>query len=162
MIERRREQLDQSVATADQLSIDRRHGSPGTCRVAAAGDHRPRLRDGVDAALLIEDRTKRRSIIVIAASIPVAVPRFALDGLLNGERMPTPPRGAVGGTPPVRDGRKLQQRRMEEPTEPYALAAACSTDTVHAVVPIAAAEQRQTMGTDSKARVQRQTAVLEE
>ena len=51
---------------------------------------------------------------------------------------------------------------MQHPTKPDAFALAACTDTVHAVVPIAAADQRQTVAADRQAGVQGAGAMLVE
>ena len=52
------------------------------------------------------------------------------------------------------------QRGVQKPAEPDALAAARGADPVHAVVPVAGAEQRQAVRADGQARIQRAHAML--
>ena len=59
-------------------------------------------------------------------------------------------------------GAKRSQRRVQEPAEPDALAAACDADAIHAVVPIAGAEQRQAVRADRQTRIERAHAMLEQ
>ena len=54
------------------------------------------------------------------------------------------------------------ERGVQHPAKPDALALAALADTVHAVIPIAAADQRQTMAADRQAGVQRAGAMLVE
>jgi hypothetical protein len=58
-------------------------------------------------------------------------------------------------------GERAQQRQQEEAHE-RALAAALAADGVHAVVPVAAAEQRQPVRTDRERALDRTQAVLEQ
>ena len=51
---------------------------------------------------------------------------------------------------------------MQEEAEPGALAASLPSDAVHAVVPVAAADERQAVGAGGQALVDRAQAVLEE
>ncbi len=51
---------------------------------------------------------------------------------------------------------------MEQPTEPYALAATEFADAVHAVVPVAGADQRQPVKPDIEAGIEATGAVLEQ
>ena len=51
---------------------------------------------------------------------------------------------------------------MQEPAEPDALALALGADPVHAVVPVARAEERERVDADREARIERARAVLEE
>src|SRR6266403_2218459 len=82
-VERGREKLDETVASTDQLGIHGRHGSRRTLGFSTAGDDAPGLRDRVDAAFLAGHRAQRRSVVEISATIPVAVPGLAFDGLLQ-------------------------------------------------------------------------------
>jgi hypothetical protein len=87
LIERRREQLQQAAAAIHQLSVDRGHGASGTTAFAGARYDRPGLGDGIDTALIAGDGPQWRTVVVIAAAIPVAVPGFPLDGLLQRKSM---------------------------------------------------------------------------
>ena len=92
-VEGRREQLHQPVAAADQLRVDRRHRAQRALAGSrGAGYHGPGLSDGVDAALIARDRSQRGAVVEIAAPVPIPVPGFALDGLLQGEGMLAPQR----------------------------------------------------------------------
>src|SRR5215213_10455854 len=50
--------------------------------------------------------------------------------------------------------------RVQEPTEPHALALAADADTVHAVIPVACAHQRQAVLAHCKAAIDRTRAML--
>src|SRR5207245_9030704 len=50
----------------------------------------------------------------------------------------------------------------EHPAYPGALAAALGADSIHSIVPVASADQRQAVGADRQAPVERTGAVLEE
>ena len=59
----------------------------------------------------------------------------------------------------LRQRREFGQRGKQKPREPHALAFAVVADPVHAIVPVAAAEQRQAMSSELKASVERPGAV---
>ena len=54
------------------------------------------------------------------------------------------------------------QGDVQEPTQPDALAPPLMAHTVHAVVPVAGADQRQPVHTDREAAVERRGAVVEQ
>src|ERR1700678_1696609 len=85
VVEGRREQLHQAVAAADQLRVDRRHRADRALAVRTPGDHGPRLSDGIYPTLIAGDRSQGRTVIEVAAPIPVAVPGLTLDGLCQSE-----------------------------------------------------------------------------
>ena len=93
VVERRREQRDEAVFSANELLLDRVERGRGALGVASARDGRPRLRDRVDAALLGVVRAERRAVVEVGAAVPRAVPAVLLDG--GGE--PLRPRAVVGG-----------------------------------------------------------------
>ena len=51
------------------------HRALGEALRHGAGEHRPRLRDRIDLALVVLRRSERRAVVVVAAAIPLAVPR---------------------------------------------------------------------------------------
>ena len=144
MIERRIEQLDQSGVAADQALIHRLHRLARALRIAGAADDRPALRQGIDLTFRIGLRAERLAVVEVGAAIPLAVPGVLLDVFLQLLRLR---RGSVRRRQrPValpRQLGKLRQHVVEEEGEPDAFAAAVFADQVHAVVPIAAAHQRQ-------------------
>src|SRR6185436_16744615 len=73
-----------------------------------------------------------------------------------------PSSGAVGLAAGVGERRKGHERRVEEPTEPDALALAMFADAVHAIVPVARPDQRQPMTADCKALVESAGTMLEQ
>src|SRR5690606_29738948 len=76
LVERGREQPGYLVVVVDQQTIHRVHRLRRVFAITVAGDHAPRLRDGVDLALLAQPRAEWRTIVVIAAAVPLAVPGF--------------------------------------------------------------------------------------
>ena len=64
----------------DQFALDGRHGLGRAIGRPGAGDHRPGLGDGIDAAFLVRRRAERRAVIEPAAPIPLAIPRLTLEG----------------------------------------------------------------------------------
>jgi hypothetical protein len=71
-------------------------------------------------------------------------------------------RGALDVADPLAQGGAVGQRGAQEPAEPHALAAALQAEAVHAVVPVAAADQRQAVGAAGVAAVERAQAVVEQ
>src|SRR3546814_1934505 len=106
-------------------------------RIAAAGDHAPRLGDGVDAAFVAFVRTQRRAVVVVAAAIPLAVPAAVVQALAHGGRGLLPARRAVLLAASLRIWRERVDGGAQEPAQPRTLAPALLADAVHAVVPVA-------------------------
>ena len=57
--------------------------------------------------------------------------------------------------------REFAERRMEKPSEPDAFPAPLPADTVHAIVPVARADQGKAVSSDGERPVKRAGAVLE-
>src|SRR5208282_675767 len=94
--------------------------------------------------------------------IPVAVPSFALQRSRKCSCVTPPPRSARILAAGIRQRRKRQQRRVEEPPEPGTLALARLADVVHAIVPVARPEQRDSVDANREALVERARAVFED
>ena len=111
-------------------------------RLRGARQDGPRLRQRVDPALLVLRRPERRPVVEVGAPVPAAVPRELEDAAQPRRLVPVAEReiGALAG---IADRGEVGQHADEEPSEPHALAAAFVADAVHAVVPVAAAHQRQ-------------------
>src|SRR5437870_1383162 len=162
VIERRREEQNQAVAAAHQVFLDRRHGAGRAAAVGGARDHPPRLRDRVDAALLVGDRAERRAVVEVGAPVPVAVPGLPLERRLEGGHVPAPGVGALVLAAQLGKASELPEGGVQEPAEPDALAHARLPDAVHAVVPVAGAHEGKPVAPDEQAAVERPSAVLEE
>ncbi len=163
-VERRRQHQHEAIGFAHQVASERRHGLRRTLRRRYARQHRPGLRDGVDAALGIGVGSQRCAVVIIGAQIPFAVPRRC-QCRFQCRRVGTPCRRAgvvLLAGPCVGEGRKRQQRRVQEPAEPHAFAPAAFADAAHAVVPVARAHQRQAVDAGGEAVVQRPRAMLEQ
>ncbi len=147
-IERRCEQQGQAIVAADQLRFQRVHCLSGAHRVRRARQHAPRLRDRVDRAFGVAGRAERRTVVEVAAPIPCAVPsrigkRIAQRG---GTRRPA--RRQVGRAARRGERGERRERRMQKPPEPDTFTPPGFADPVHAVVPVARADQRQAMLAD--------------
>ena len=159
-IERWREQQDHLIRIADQTILDRRHRLAGPLRIAGAGDHRPRLGDRIDLALVVLRRAERSAIIEVRPTVPAAVPGVLLQcspQRLGSLPAPGRPRGVAAL---LGQAGELAQGRQHEPAVPDALALALGADLVHAVVPVAGAHQRQAVRPELQAVLQRSHAVL--
>src|SRR5439155_11092819 len=161
-IKRRREEQRQTVVRVNELLVHGGHGTQGASRIRRPGEYAPRLRDRVDPAFVARVRAERRSIVVIAAPVPFAVPTVSLKRSLQPSRVRAPLRGARLFTTSARQRRERAKRRVQEPAEPDALAFALLADPVHTVVPVARADQRQAVFADAEAPIEPAPAVLEE
>src|SRR5690606_24741087 len=100
-------------------------------------------RDRVDLAFGGVMRAERRAVVETAPAIPFAVPGGVLQGTLQHVRMLFPGLGVLVVALRLGDGGEVAQRTEQEPAEPHALTLALFADAVHAVVPVAAEDQRQ-------------------
>ena len=80
------------IAAADELCVDRRHGAQRRSRGAAPEMTAHDCATESMRHSSLDTDPKRRAVVVIAAPVPVAVPGFALDRLLQGEGMLAPRR----------------------------------------------------------------------
>jgi hypothetical protein len=55
--------------------------------VGRAGDNAPRLRDRINAALLVLRGAERRAVVEVGAAVPVAVPRLRFERLFELRQM---------------------------------------------------------------------------
>ncbi len=113
--------------------------------VARPGQHGPALRDRIDPAFRVAGRTERRAVVEVGAAVPLAIPAVLLDVLAQ----PTALRRAKLGEGRVavhtRHLGELPEHFAQEEAQPDALALAADPHQVHAVVPVAGTDQRQTM-----------------
>ena len=70
-LERRREEPNETFGLGHEARLDGVHGAGGAARVGQPGEHRPRLRQGVDAALVARLRAERAAVVVPAAQVPL-------------------------------------------------------------------------------------------
>jgi len=70
----RLEEQDQLGAACDEVRADGVHRALGIPQRDGAREHGPRLRDRIHAAFVVLRRAERRAVIVIPASIPLAIP----------------------------------------------------------------------------------------
>src|SRR3546814_13320903 len=111
-------------------------------RIAAAGDHAPRLGDGVDAAFVAFVRTQRRAVVVVAAAIPLAVPAAVVQALAHGGRGLLPARRAVLLAASLRIWPERVDGGAQEPAQPRPPAPALLAATAHARVPLPGTAQQ--------------------
>ena len=160
--EGRGEQQDDRLLPVHQIFFDRVHGARGAVRVGRPGEDGPRLRDRVDTALRVLGRAQRSAVVEVRPPIPVAVPAGGLQR--PPERIPVraPHARTLSFAAGFGDRRPLGEGRVQEPAEPDALAPALGADSIHPIVPVAGADQRQAVAADREAPVERACAVLEE
>src|SRR5215207_7456942 len=116
-------------------------------RICTPGDDSPRLCNRVDAAFVILSRPQWRTIIVISAAIPFAIPAAQLDCLedLSGLGAISLRAGVIAHG--VTHLRKIDQRGGEEPSQPDTFSLSIYTNAIHAIVPIVCAHKRNSMRT---------------
>ena len=108
-------------------------------------------------------RAERRAVIEVTAPIPVAVPSVPLERFRKRRRMTSARSQRARSSRRISaNGANAWQRRVEEPSEPDALALACLADAIHAVVPVAGFEQRNSVDSNRKALVQSKCAMFED
>jgi len=143
-VEGRRQQQHHLRVAADEIRPDRIHGPLRTARLRAPGQHRPRLRQRVDPALLVLHRPERGPVVEVRPPVPVAVPgQFQHAG--QPVRLAAVPLRHSGLAPDGTQCRHLPEDDREEPAEPHALTATLVSHPVHPVVPVACAHERKTM-----------------
>ena len=136
-VEGRRQQLDKAVFFIDEL-FPGRVQRPGDARGVEAGERRPRLTDGVDAAGGRGGRAQFAALVVVGAQIPVSVPAKLLHGGVHLRREGVEIRavGIVRGDLGV-----VRRGHGEKLRKPDALPLPLRADAVHAVVPVARAHE---------------------
>ena len=160
--EGRCEQAHDAVGFRDQLFLHRVHGLFRPRARRRAGDDRPGLGQGVDAALRITVATERRAVVVIGAAVPGAIPAACLQGI--GETVTV--LAVTGEARPIvaafAQRQEVAENLIQEKPEPDALAAPFPSDAVHTVVPVARAHQRQAVFTAGERAVEGAATVLVE
>ena len=124
--------------------------------------HRPALRQGIDLAFRIRLGAERFAIVEVGAAIPLAVPGVLLDVLLQLLRLREAAFGKGDVLPRARQLGELREHIVKEKGQPDTFAAALFADQVHAVVPIAAADQRQAVFAEVQAVLDRAHAMFVE
>ena len=160
LVEGRIEQLDESVLAAHQAFVHCLHGLARAFDIARPGEHRPTLRNRIDLAFDVVRGAKRRAIVKVGAAIPGAVPAVLFEALAQARALGRAEFGEGGVTVPVRQRSELAQHFVEEEAEPHAFPLALDADPVHAVVPVARADQRQAVLTKAESPPDGSHAVL--
>ena len=143
-IEGRSQQQDHACVAADQMRADRVHGAFVTSGRRRSREHRPGLRDGIDAALLVLRRAEGRAVVEVGAPVPVAVPG-PVERRGQPAHLAPVTRQPCRVLAPLRQGKELLDHAPQEPAEPDALAAATDPNPIHPIVPVAGADPRQTV-----------------
>src|SRR5271166_237364 len=112
LVEWRRKQQRHLILRPNQLAFERRHGARRAYRAGRTRDHRPGLRDRIDAALVIRRRPERRAVIEPGAPVPVAVPRLALQRGLQRAGVGSPCRRAGRVLTRIGERREFAERRI--------------------------------------------------
>ena len=143
VLQGRVEQPQQAVLCVPQHRVGGGQRLRRAGRVASAGQNRPGLCDQVDAAFGLCSRTKRRAVVEEGALVPAAVPGLAVQRLDPAGACALPVCGARRFAALLRQRRQAVDHCAQEPGQPHRLALAAVADAVHAVVPVARADQRQ-------------------
>src|SRR4030095_10531389 len=98
----------------------------------------------------------------ITASVPAAVPTVHVERGAQRLRVRTPALGAGLVAAFARELNERRQRRAQEPAEPDTFAAPQLADAVHAVVPVAGADQWQDVRGGTQAAVETAGAMFEQ
>src|SRR5207244_1328234 len=114
------------------------------------------------AALGARRRAERRAVVEIGAAIPIPVPGLLLQGPLQCSLMRLIARDSLALARGLESREHLRKYRMQEPTDPDALAPAIVSHAVHAVVPVSRAHERQPVRADFEAPIERASAMLED
>jgi hypothetical protein len=94
VVERRREQQRQAGIALHQLRFHGGHGLHAASRVGGVRDDAPGLRDRVDPAFGARGRAQRRTVIEVAAPVPIAVPCLAFERIAQRRGVRQPARRA--------------------------------------------------------------------
>ena len=160
-VERRREETQQFAFVIQQVLFERSHRLFGTFRIGNAGQHAPRLCDGIDLAFVTVLRAKRCAVVVETTAIPLAIPTIAVERFGQAFQMRFPDIDTLLVLARFSNRDEFTERIGEEPAKPNALALSLHADEIHAVVPVAAEDQRQTVLAGSlDSKVERQGAML--
>ena len=118
--------------------------------------------DRVDPALGVHGGAERGAIVEEGPAVPVAVPAVALERPPERLHVGSPALRAGTLAAGLRDRGEGGQDGVQEPAQPDALAPALVTHPVHAVVPVARPDERQAVGADREAPVERRRTVVEQ
>ena len=142
LVERWREQEDETVTASNEVFLDRGHRPLRVGRIGGSREDTPRLGDRVDAALDVHGGAKRGAIVEEGSAVPVAVPAVALDRPPERLHVGSPALRARTLTAGLRDRREGGHDGVQEPAQPDALAPALVAHPVHPVVPVARPDER--------------------
>ena len=103
------------------------------------------MRQGIDLAFFVGRGTERFAVVEVSATIPLPIPGvlFNVRAQLFGLFLAKFCEGRITASRGQRS--KMFEHVVEKKSQPHAFAFAVLADHVHAVVPIAAADQRQPM-----------------
>src|SRR5687768_12029519 len=146
----------------DQMAVDRIHRLVRALGAARAGQHRPALRNRIDPAFRTGRAAKPRAVGKVRAPIPVAAPALALEAVAQRPCLRVAAMRERGVPVAVGELAEARQHVEQKEPEPDALAAAARPDVVHAVVPVARADERQPALTEPQPALDRSYAVLVE
>ena len=160
VVEGRSQQENHPVVFPHEPLAHGPHRNARPFRLAGTGEHGPALRDRVDLTFYLACRTERAAVVEIGTAVPRSVPAVALHGghVFVGamaaaihHRTIQAQGGMVG---------EFSERRNEEPGEPYALSLPMDADAAHPVVPVADADEGQTVRAACASAIERTKAVL--
>jgi hypothetical protein len=120
------------------------------------------LRDRIDLAFFVLGRAQRRAVVEVRPAIPLAVPAVLLDVPRSRPASTVYRSASAPRRRAAAPGGELREHVKQEERQPHALASALLADEVHAVVPVAAAHQRQAVLAKPQSAIDRADAMLVE
>ena len=131
-------------------------------RIGRSRQDAPRLRDRVDPAFGVCRGAEGRAVVEECPAIPVAIPAVGLESLPERRHLDSPPRRIRALAASVGRWRKCGKDVVQEPAQPDALPSTLATDSIHAVVPVAAANQRKPVSADGQALLDGRHTMVEQ
>jgi len=145
--------MDHVVAPPHEVLVNGRHGPSHAAGIGGAREDAPRLRDRRDGASIAAGGAEGRAVVEIRATVPVAIPCFSLERLLDGPGMGGPSVGALCLAASRRDRSPFCEDRVQEPGEPHALPLALDAYAIHSVVPVPGSHQRQAVDSNAETAI---------
>ena len=140
------EEPDEAVIAVDEAVEGGLHGPAGALGIGAAGENGPALGEGIDLAFRALGGAEGGAVVKEGAQVPFAVPGVGVNG---GGKFVSQCR-AVGGEVVIAAGGgdrgEIEEDAAEEEGEPDTFAFTFMADAVHAVIPIAAANEGESVG----------------
>src|SRR5262245_3904330 len=159
-IERGSQQEQGLRAAVKKMRADCVHGAFCVLCRHGFGKHGPRLRNRIDPTFRAMHGSQRGSVVVVTAPIPLAIPA-QFQHRAQTACLVTITIGSLTIALCVANWRECREYRVQEKSEPSAFTTAGFSDSVETIVPVATADERQSVGPDSQAFFDGTNTVLE-